>query len=84
MFCLEVKFEGDCKAHIITISQRKFIREVLKRFNMEEYKPISTPLDVNVKLLKLSVEKFENFIDEMEGVPYKYWLIDVCHGGHTS
>ena len=70
-YCLGVEFERDRKARTITMSQRKYIKEVLKRFNMEECKPIGTPLDVNVKLLKLSVEEFEAIEGEMDGVPYK-------------
>ena len=71
MYCLGVEFVRDRKARIITMSQRKYIKEVLKRFNMEECKPIGTPLDANVKLLKLSVQEFEDIEREMEGVPYK-------------
>jgi hypothetical protein len=71
MYCLGVEFKRDRKARTITMSQKKYIKEVLKRFNMEECKPIGTPLDVNAKLLKLSVEEFEALASEMEGVPYK-------------
>jgi hypothetical protein len=70
-YCLAVEFERDRKARTITMSQQKYFKEVLKCFNMEECKPIGTPLDVNVKLLKLSVEEFEAIQGEMEGVPYK-------------
>jgi Reverse transcriptase (RNA-dependent DNA polymerase) len=70
-YCLGVEFERDRKARTITMSQKKYIEEVLKRFNMEECKPIGTPLDVNVKLLKLSDEEFTELQGEMEGVPYK-------------
>jgi hypothetical protein len=69
-YCLAVEFERDRKARTITMSQQKYFKEVLKCFNMEECKPIGTPLDVNVKLLKLSVEEFEAIQGEMEGVPY--------------
>ena len=68
---LGVEFVRDRKARTITMSQRHYIEEVLKRFNMEECKPIGTPLDVNVKLMKLSEEEFEAIQGEMEGVPYK-------------
>ena len=71
IYCLGVEFERDRKARTITMSQRKYIREVLKRFTMEECKPISTPLDVNAKLLKLWVEEFEAIEGETEGIPYK-------------
>ncbi len=70
-YCLGVEFERDRANHTITMSQRKYIEEVLKRFNMEECKPIGTPLDVNSKLLKLTEEEFQGIQEEMQGIPYK-------------
>ncbi len=70
-YCLGVEFERDRANHTITMSQRKYIEEVLKRFNMEECKPIGTPLDVNSKLLKLTEEEFQRIQEEMQGIPYK-------------
>jgi hypothetical protein len=70
-YCLGVEFERDRANHTLTMSQRKYIEEVLKRFNMEECKPIGTPLDVNSKLLKLTEEKFQGIQEEMQGIPYK-------------
>jgi hypothetical protein len=70
-YCLGMKFERDRANRTITMSQSKYIEEVLKRFNMEECKPIGTPLDVNSKLLKLTEEEFQNIEEEMQGIPYK-------------
>jgi hypothetical protein len=70
-YCLGVEFERDLANRTITMSQRKYIEEVLKRFNMEECKPIGTPLDVNSKLLKLTEEEFQGIQEEMQGIPYK-------------
>ena len=53
------------------MNQRIYIKEVLKRFNMENCKSVIIPFDVNSKLLKLSDEEFMNVEREMEGVPYK-------------
>jgi hypothetical protein len=36
----------------IFISQTKYIREVLKRFRMEDCKPITTPMQTSFKLRK--------------------------------
>ncbi|OAE31239.1 hypothetical protein AXG93_2356s1040 [Marchantia polymorpha subsp. ruderalis] len=44
---------------IIIMCQRKYIKKVFKRFNIEDCKSICTPLDVNVKLMKLLLEEFE-------------------------
>jgi hypothetical protein len=70
-YCLGVQFQRDMKTHTITMSQTSYIKEVLRRFNMEDCKPVATPSDANFKLLKLSDEKFGNVQMEMEGVPYK-------------
>ena len=70
-YCLGVEFERNREAHTITMNQRSYIEEVLKRFNMEECKPVGTPFDVNSKLLKLLDEEFVNVQREMKGVPYK-------------
>ncbi len=69
-YCLGVEFKRNRAERTITMNQRKYIEEVLKRFNMEYCKPIGTPLDVNSKLLKLMVEEFEEVQGEMEGIPY--------------
>ncbi len=64
-YCLGVEFERDRANCTINISQSKYIEEVLKRFNMEECKPIGTLLDVNSKLLKLIEEEFQGIQEEM-------------------
>jgi hypothetical protein len=69
-YCLGVEFERDHVNRTITMSQSKYIEEVLKRFDME-CKPIRTPLDVNSKLLKLTEEEFQGIQEEMQGIPYK-------------
>ncbi|OAE20919.1 hypothetical protein AXG93_3256s1660 [Marchantia polymorpha subsp. ruderalis] len=66
-----VQFQRDRKTHTITMSQTSYIEEVLRRFNMEDCKPVATSSDANSKLLKLSDEEFGNVQMEMEGVPYK-------------
>ena len=70
-YCLGVEFERNSEAHTITMNQKSYIEEILKRFNLEECKPVGTPFDVNSKLLKLSDEEFMNVQRERKGVPYK-------------
>jgi hypothetical protein len=69
--CLGMDFERDRANRTITMSQSKFIEEVLMRFNIEECKPIGTLLDVNSKLLKLMEEEFQGIEEEMQNIPYK-------------
>ena len=47
-YCLKVKFERNRETHTISMNQRNYIEEVLKRFNMEECKPVGTTLDANL------------------------------------
>ena len=70
-FFLGVHIERDRAACTITMHQRSYIEEVLKRFGMEDCKPISIPLDVKAQLLKLTDEEHEEHMQEMQGVPYK-------------
>jgi len=70
-YCLGVEVEIDRANRTITMSQSKYIEEVLKRFNIEECKPIGIPLDVDSKLLKLTEEEFQGIQEEMQGIPYK-------------
>jgi hypothetical protein len=44
-YCLGVGFARDRAARTITLNQAKYMEEVLKRFGMEDCKPIGTPLD---------------------------------------
>jgi hypothetical protein len=44
---------------------------VLKRFGMEDCKPIGTPLDTKVKFVKLSNEEYDANAPRMGSVPYK-------------
>jgi hypothetical protein len=44
----------------IFISQIKYIREMLKRFGMDDYKPISTPMETSCKLSKDDDSKATN------------------------
>ena len=50
----------------IFISQTKYIKEMLKRFQMEDYKPMSTPMVTGCKLSKEdeSKEWIRNCIDQ--------------------
>ena len=70
-YCLGVEFKRDRAARTITMCQRKYLEEILKRFSMEECKAIGTPLDTHVKLPKLTEEEFEEVRADMQGVPYK-------------
>ena len=49
---LGMKIARDRKNHKLTLSQGEYIGKVLERFNMQDAKPVSTPLATNFKLSK--------------------------------
>ena len=68
---LKVNFKICRVAHTITTSQRKYIENIFKHFNMENAN-CSEPLpDVNFKLLRLSDEEFGNMQRKTKGILYK-------------
>ncbi len=51
-YILGMKIVHDRKSRRMLLSQEGYIQEILKKFKMENCKPVSTPVDTNVKLLK--------------------------------
>jgi hypothetical protein len=49
-YCLGIEF--NVKKNKVTMSQKKYVDDLLKRFGMENSKEVSTPMDPNVKLSK--------------------------------
>jgi hypothetical protein len=43
----------------IFISQTKYIREILKRFGMEDCKPVTTPMQTSCKLRKMMIQSLQ-------------------------
>ena len=70
-FCLGVEFVRDRVARTITMSQGKYVVDVLKQFGMEDCKAVGTPLDMNSKLVKLSEEEYALESQSMIEIPYK-------------
>lgn len=57
-FFLGMKIERDISDSILKISQLKYIEKIIKNFNMEHCKPISTPMEPGLDLSK--IEEKEN------------------------
>ena len=53
------------------MSQEAYINLVVRRFNLEDAKPLSTPIDANTHLLKDDCPTFAEEKQEMKGVPYR-------------
>ncbi|KAL6332866.1 hypothetical protein AAG906_017135 [Vitis piasezkii] len=54
----------------LKLSQSEYVKKVLSRFNMNEAKPVSTPLGSHFKLSKEQSPKTEEERDHMSKVPY--------------
>ena len=55
-YCLGLSIKRDRKNKVITISQANYIDNVLKKFGMENCKPVATPLEPGVKYYKITEE----------------------------
>jgi hypothetical protein len=65
-FFLWMEVERNRDERLFRINQIKYLKKILKRFGMEECKPIGVPLDPKVKL-----QKNANRNDESKGFPYQ-------------
>ena len=55
---------------ILKLSQSKYVKKVLNRFNMNKAKPVSTPLGSHFKLSKEQSPKTEEEMDYMSKISY--------------
>jgi len=53
-FCLGIQIVRNRAKKTISINQRQYIENILKRFNMSDCKPVGTPMDANTKFFKKS------------------------------
>jgi hypothetical protein len=65
-FFLGMEVERNCDERLLHINQIKYLKEILKRFRMEECQPIGVPFDPKMKL-----QKNANGNDESKGFPYQ-------------
>ena len=67
---LGMQIHRDRNNRKIWLSQKNYLKKVLRRFNMQYGKPISTPLPVNFKLSSSMSPSNEEGMMEMSRVPY--------------
>jgi hypothetical protein len=63
---LGMEVERNCDEQLLRINQIKYLKEILKRFRMQECKPIRVPFDPKMKL-----QRNANGNDESKGFPYQ-------------
>eukprot|EP00253_Pinus_taeda_P008601 PITA_08601 len=67
---LGMRITRDRKNRKLTLSQNEYIQKVLKRFNMHNAKPVSTPFASHFKLSKKMCPRTQEDMDYMSKVPY--------------
>lgn len=55
----------------ISISQKRYIDDMLKKYGMDDCKPVSTPLDTNQRISKEMCPTSEEGIEEMRKMTYR-------------
>ncbi|KAL5806884.1 hypothetical protein ACOSQ4_029617 [Xanthoceras sorbifolium] len=67
---LGMRIKRDTKSGTLLLSQAEYIKKVLSRFNMQDAKPVSTPLGIHFRLSKEQSPKTEEERTHMAKVPY--------------
>jgi hypothetical protein len=49
-FCVGIQMKRNCQLHIVELNQSKYINDVLRKYGMENCKPIFNPLESTLKL----------------------------------
>jgi hypothetical protein len=85
----EMKDLGDCKfvlgielvenSNAVVLSQKRYICDVLKRFQMENCNAVSTPMDCGLVLSEDNCPKTDEEIREMKNIPYRQAIGSLIH-----
>ena len=67
---LGMRITRDRKNRTLNLSQSEYIKKVLKRFNMQDAKAVSTPLASHFKLTKEMCPKAQEEVNKMSNIPY--------------
>ena len=68
---LNLKIDRNKQAGTISISQEAYIDSILERFNLQDAKIYSSPLDPNMKLSKDQCPNMTEDTKKMEKFPYR-------------
>ena len=68
---LGIKIQRNREKGTLTMSQQKYVEDILKRFNMSEAKGKATPMEVGLKFSDRISEKRENDAETMARIPYR-------------
>lgn len=68
---LGISIERDGLTGSLTLSQRRYASDILKKFGMSDCKPVTTPIESSTKISKRNEPQSEQKIKEMKSKPYK-------------
>src|SRR5579871_1822030 len=68
---LRIEIKRDRKNRTISLSQSKYIEDILKKYGIENCRPISTLIDINKKLSKEMCPKIPEEAQEIKNIPYQ-------------
>lgn len=68
---LGIRITRNKKLNTITIDQESYVQRILKKFNMDDCKPVHTPLETGLKLSKEMSPTSEEEREEMIHIPYR-------------
>ncbi|THH13391.1 hypothetical protein EW146_g6815 [Bondarzewia mesenterica] len=81
---LGIEIRRDQKARTVALSQRAFIDTIVSRFNLENAKPLSTPLDPSFPLNKTQCPSTPRQYEEMRGVPFQEAIGSVMYAARRT
>ncbi|TXG67026.1 hypothetical protein EZV62_008301 [Acer yangbiense] len=81
---LGMQIRRDRVAGKIWLSQAKYVQNILERFNMNEVKPVTTPLATHYRLNALQCPTTEKELEEMTKVPYANVVGCLMYAMHTK
>ena len=75
---LRIRITRDKAKGILKLTQVKYVRKVLSRFNMDKAKPVSTPLESHFRLCKDQSPKVDKEIEHISKVPCALTIGSLC------
>ena len=70
LWLLGLTIAWDCTKQTLSISQEAYINSIVRHFNLEDAKPLLTPIDSNTHLLKDDCPITIKDKQEMKNIPY--------------
>jgi hypothetical protein len=78
-YLLGIQVIRDRAQRKIWLSQERYIRDMLKRFGMNNARPVATPMDPNTKLTKDESNAIAIMDDDMRAIPYASAVGSLMH-----